>query len=99
MGNILPAKNQSAGDLSQKLFVGTMLSVSWQMALAVLVPTVAGYQLDNHFNTAPMMTLIGLTLAVAGSILVIRRALKDLNVYMMTNAAPAAEMKAKNSKQ
>ncbi len=98
MGNVLPTKKAAADDLSQKLFIGTMFGVSWQMAIAVLLPTVAGYQLDNHFNTAPVLTLIGLTLAVVGSVLVIRRALKDLNTYMMANAAPAAETKAKHPK-
>ncbi|MDL2342117.1 MAG: AtpZ/AtpI family protein [Patescibacteria group bacterium] len=92
-------KVAKSDDLSQKLFVGTMLSMSWQMAIAVLVPTVGGYQLDNHFKTAPYLTLIGLTLAVVGSVLIIRNALKELNVYMMAdNAAPVAETKATTPK-
>ena len=92
MGKITP------DDLSQKLFVGTMLGMSWQMAIAVLIPTVGGYQLDNHFKTSPYLTLVGLTLAVIGSVLIIRKALKDLNVYMMPpNAAESAETKALKS--
>ena len=60
-----------------------MLSMSWQMAVAVLVPTVGGYQLDDHFKTTPYLTLIGLMLAVLGPVLIIRQALRNLNVYMM----------------
>ena len=98
MGKVLPAKKTATDDISQKLFVGTMLSVSWQMAFAVLLPTVVGYKLDNHFKTAPTLTLIGLILAVIGSVLVIRRALKDLNTYMNPNAASTAETKATTPK-
>lgn len=91
MGNVLPAKKIASDDLSQKLFIGTMLSMSWQMAIAVLVPTVGGYQLDNHFKTAPVLTLIGLTLAVVGSVLLIRRAIKELNTYMLINDEASAD--------
>ncbi|MBC7708002.1 AtpZ/AtpI family protein [Polaromonas sp.] len=95
MGKTVPAKKTAVDDVSQKLFIGTMLSLSWQMAIAVLVPTVGGYQLDNHFKTDPYLTLVGLTLSVIGSVLIIKRALNDLNVYMMAdNAADAAGTKA-----
>jgi F0F1-type ATP synthase assembly protein I len=67
----------------QKLFMITMLSMSWQMALAVLLPTLGGYKLDDHFHTSPYLTLTGLVLAMIGMVLVVRRSLKELNTYMM----------------
>jgi F0F1-type ATP synthase assembly protein I len=67
----------------QQLFMGTMLSMSWQMAVAVLLPTVGGYKLDAHFKTTPYLTLIGLVLAMLGMVLVVRNSLKELNKYMM----------------
>ncbi len=69
-------------DLSQKLFVGTMLGMSWQMAIAVLIPTVGGYKLDDYFHTSPKLTLLGLSIAVVASVLIIRNAIKSLNIYM-----------------
>ena len=79
--NTAIVKNDS--DLSQKLFMGTMLGMSWQMAVAVLLPTVVGYKLDDHFKSGPLLTIIGLVLAVVSSVLIIRGALKSLNTYMM----------------
>ena len=67
----------------QKLFMVTMLSMSWQMAIIVLVPTFGGYKLDDHFHTSPYLTLSGLVLAMIGMVLVVRRSLKELNKYMM----------------
>ena len=57
--------------------------MSWQMAVAVLIPTVAGYKLDDHFHSAPKLTLLGLLLAVIATVLIVRNALKSLNTYMM----------------
>lgn len=100
MGKSVSAKKPANDvDLSQKLFIGTMLSVSWQMAVAVLVPTVLGYKLDAHFGTDPYITLAGLALAVVASVLIIRSALKELNTYMMQdNAAQPVETKATTPK-
>lgn len=81
-GDKLPAST-SLDDMSKNAFMGTMLGMSWQLAVAVLVPTLGGYQLDLYLRKTPLFTLIGLLLAIAGMIFVVRRAITDLNKYMM----------------
>jgi len=48
---------------------GTM---TWQLALVVLIPLVAGAELDKKFKTSPVLTLVGLALALAGTALVLK---------------------------
>jgi F0F1-type ATP synthase assembly protein I len=77
----------------QKLFMSTMLGMSWQLAIIVLVPIVGGYKLDTVFKTSPLLTLIGLALAMLGMVLIVRRSVKELNKYMMTNKTKESDTK------
>lgn len=43
-----------------------VLTMSWQLALVVIVPIVGGHLMDEHFKTTPWMTLGGLAVAVIG---------------------------------
>jgi F0F1-type ATP synthase assembly protein I len=78
---------------SQKLFMATMLGMSWQLAIIVLVPIFGGYKLDTVFKTSPVLTLIGLALAMIGMVLIVRRSIKELNKYMMTNKTKESDTK------
>ena len=66
------------------IVVGLTVSMSWQLALVVLIPVVGGHLIDSHLhpNGTPICTLAGLLLAVAGMIMVVRRTLIELNKYM-----------------
>jgi len=66
------------------IVVGLTLSMGWQLALTVLIPVVGGHLLDDHLHPkgTPIYTLIGLLLAIAGMIVVVRRTLQQLNEYM-----------------
>ena len=77
----------NSADASQKIFMTTMLGMSWQMAIAVLVPTVGGYKLDAIYGTTPYLTIIGLLLALAGMVAIVVRAIKNLNKYMLLVAS------------
>lgn len=48
----------------QRLFVGTVISLTWQLFIVVLVPFLGGHFLDVRFDTAPLFTLLGLVLAL-----------------------------------
>ena len=61
------------------LFVGTVLSMSWQLALAVIVPIVGGYTLDQHFASSPLLTLLGLVLAAAATVAVLWQTVRRAN--------------------
>jgi F0F1-type ATP synthase assembly protein I len=64
---------------AKQLFIGTTLNMSWRLALTVLIPTVAGVQLDRRFDSAPSLTLAGFFLAVAGAFMVVASTVKEVN--------------------
>ena len=70
------------------IVIGLTVSMSWQLALVVLIPVVGGHLIDAHFfpKSAPYFTLAGLLLAIGGMIVVVRRTLKELNKYMNKDA-------------
>jgi F0F1-type ATP synthase assembly protein I len=72
------AKGKPAGinkNTIRTIFVGAVLDITWQMAIAVLVPIVGGFELDKALKTTPALTIIGFILAMAGTYLVIRKTL------------------------
>lgn len=69
--------NQELNPKSQ--FIGSTLSMSWQLAAMVLIPVVGGYKLDQHFNTLPLWTIVGFVIAMAGSALIIKKTFDEFN--------------------
>ncbi len=64
-------------------FIVTALSMSWQLAFIFLVPIIGGYELDNKLHSDPWLFIIGLVIALTGSILFMRHLLTDYN-YRIT---------------
>jgi len=60
-------------------FIGASLSMSWQLAIVVLVPIVGGYKLDEHYKTSPLWVIVGFALAMIGFFVIIQRALSEFN--------------------
>lgn len=50
------------------LFFVMALNMTWQLAVAVLVPVLGGYYLDQYFGTGPLWVTIGSVLALLGVI-------------------------------
>jgi F0F1-type ATP synthase assembly protein I len=63
------------------MFTSAAIGMSWQLAVIVLLPIVGGYYIDRSLDLMPWITLLGLLIALAGSILVIRRALTVMNNF------------------
>lgn len=64
---------------SKSVFLGLALSMSWQLAIVVLVPVLAGVQLDKALNSQHVWTFVGLGLAVLGSIAVMWSTMQRAN--------------------
>lgn len=79
-----PAKD--AG-VARSEFVAYALSMSWQLAVVVLVPIVGGYKLDQHFKTLPVLTIVGFVLAMTGMFVVLWRILNMVNEQANKNDA------------
>lgn len=65
--------------LHRQLFISSALSMSWQMAVVVLVPVISGVKLDQHFKTGSLLTIVGLIVAVVGMFIVVYKAFKTAN--------------------
>ncbi len=60
-------------------FVGMALNMSWQLAIAVLVPILAGVKLDKALRSGYTFTYVGLGLALIGSVAVMWRTMQAAN--------------------
>jgi F0F1-type ATP synthase assembly protein I len=74
---IREAKNSSKSHSS--VFVTMALDMSWRLAVAVLVPIIGGYELDQKLKTAPLLTIVGFLLAMGGMALVMWQTLQVAN--------------------
>ena len=63
----------------QRLFAAMALEMSWQLAVAVLLPVIGGFALDSKLHTTPLLTFLGLFMAFAGVCGILRRTLKEAN--------------------
>ncbi len=66
-------------DDSRRVLLVAAATMSWQLALVVLIPVISGAMLDKKLGTAPAGTLVGLAVALVGSVVVIRQAVQAAN--------------------
>lgn len=52
--------------------------MSWRLAIVVLVPVIGGFELDQHFNTGPWLSIAGFVLAGGGIAVVLKQMLRDV---------------------
>lgn len=64
---------------ARRQFAVYALNMSWQLAVAVLVPLLGGVALDKKLDTAPIYTLVGLGVALACSAVVMWQAMRAAN--------------------
>jgi len=65
--------------LQRGQFLNMALNMSWQLAVVVLVPILAGVRLDKAFGASELYTLLGLGVALVGSVAVMWRTLQAAN--------------------
>ncbi|HTE22795.1 MAG TPA: AtpZ/AtpI family protein [Candidatus Limnocylindria bacterium] len=92
--------NKPGDDIQQALdtfnarqqFFTAALTMSWQLALTVVIPVVAGVKLDQKLDTSPSLTLAGFFLAAFAACTVVWNTVKGVNKLQ-------AEEDAKGSKR
>ena len=67
------------GFSAKQMFVSAALSMSWQLAVVVLVPVIGGFELDKHLNISPWGLIIGFGVAIYGVVSVLRRVLQEVS--------------------
>ena len=55
------------------------VNMTWQLAVVVLVPVIGGVMLDKKLNMSPVLLLVGLAVALLGSIAVMWRTMQTAN--------------------
>ena len=81
------AVNQSKSPVAKRDRVATdratffvaFLNMSWQLAIAVLVPIIGGVMLDKKLGTPHVFLFVGLALALLGTVLVLWRTMQEAN--------------------
>lgn len=63
----------------RNLFVTMTLTMTWQLAFAVIVPVVGGYYLDRYLGWSPVLTIAGAVVAALGAAGVMIRIVRDAN--------------------
>ena len=61
------------------VFISMALDMSWRLAIAVLVPIIGGFKLDETLKTTPVLTIVGFLLAMGGMALVMWQTLQTAN--------------------
>ena len=61
------------------VFISMALDMSWRLAIAVLVPIIGGFKLDEALKTTPLLTIVGFLLAMGGMALVMWQTLQTAN--------------------
>jgi F0F1-type ATP synthase assembly protein I len=67
-------------------FMVMATDMSWRLAVVVLAPIIIGNKVDIWLKTSPWFTAVGLLLAVAGTVLVIRSTIKKADEAMAAEA-------------
>lgn len=93
MEKTMTASQIEANNRSQRLFMSTMLTMGWQLAVIVLLFLFGGYKLDAHYHSSPDLTLLGLLLAVICAGFVVRKAVTDLDDSLKPIKAALAAQK------
>ena len=83
----IPTKQTKPKELPtahQQLFVGTMISLSWQLLIVVLAPAIGGHFLDQKTDREPLFTILGYVLAISLAALITYRAYKTMTTESNT---------------
>jgi F0F1-type ATP synthase assembly protein I len=63
-----------------KLFISMAIDMSWRLALVVLIPIIAGAELDKMQHSSPLWLVVGFVVAMCGVAYVMWRTVQLANV-------------------
>jgi len=64
---------------AQKQFLVATLDMSWRLALAFLLPLIAGIKLDDHFNSSPAYVIAGFIVGAMAGAVMVWRSVQEVN--------------------
>ncbi|HEY5442421.1 MAG TPA: AtpZ/AtpI family protein [Candidatus Saccharimonadales bacterium] len=78
-GEKRPTPGMGRNEAARSDFFAAALTMSWQLAIVVLVPIIGGFKLDQKLNTSPWLVIVGFVIAMAGTGLVMWQAMQTAN--------------------
>ncbi len=81
------------GPNPSSMFIGMAVDMSWRLALAVLVPIIGGFKLDEALDMAPLLTILGFLLAMGGMALVLWQTMQAANRLPVSSVPPVSKAK------
>lgn len=68
-----------AAVFAKQKFIGAALTLSWRLAVTVLVPLIGGIELDKRFDSSPSYTITGFMLAIVFGCMAVWQTVKEIN--------------------
>ncbi len=68
-----------AAMFARQKFIGATINLSWRLALTVLIPLIAGIQLDKKLDSSPSFVITGFMLAIVFGCMTVWQAVKEVN--------------------
>ncbi len=81
------------------IFLKMTLNMSWQLAIAVLLPIIIGAKLDKTYQTNFALTYVGLAVAFLGAILVMWRNMQVANQLPLPKLSEAQKRAIKKAQE
>lgn len=73
-----PQQYLTVFDVKQR-FIGEALGLGWRLIIVFLLPVVMGVWADHRLGSKPSYTLVGIFIAIAASVVVIKQTVKEVN--------------------
>lgn len=64
---------------AQRIFMFSLLDLTWKLLVVMVLPIVIGAFLDKKFNTGQVLTGIGFLVAIGGAAIVMRSIVKKIS--------------------
>jgi F0F1-type ATP synthase assembly protein I len=68
-----------AAQIAKRQFLAATSNMGWRLAMTVVIPIVAGVKIDEHFNTSPSFTLLGLMIAATAGCAAVWATVKEVS--------------------
>ena len=95
--NIDDVEQKLATLVAKRQFLAATSNMGWRLALTVIIPIVGGVKIDEHFNTAPSFTLLGLMLAAVAGCTAVWATIKEVNREQTVVDTPKSKRRIKRA--
>jgi len=78
-GSSIESLEQSTLAAAKKQFISASVGMGWRLAIAVLLPIIAGVKLDQHFHTSSAYTIVAFMVATVACVVIVKDAMRTIS--------------------